>query len=235
MRLSVLKSVLANLLILFILPQAALAQPVTNQRLYDTIPFIPEHFPRRVAQFEKEPVVTGKIVFLGNSITEMGRWDQLTGDPTAINRGISGDITFGVLKRLDDIIKRKPSKIFLLIGINDIGRDIPDAVIADNCRKIVERLQKGTPDTKIYLQSILPVNPTVRNFPQHYDKEGHVIATNKLLKLVAQKTGCTYVNLFPFFLNKDKLMNEKYTLEGLHLNPEGYKVWINYLKEKGYL
>jgi len=61
-------------------------------------------------------------------------------DSTVINRGIGGDITFDVLQRLDDVIKRKPSKLFILIGINDIGKDIPDAVIADNYRKIITRV-----------------------------------------------------------------------------------------------
>ena len=86
-------------------------------------------------KFKSEPMVTGKIVFLGNSITEMGDWKKLTGDSTVINRGIGGDITFGILQRLDEVLNRKPSKIFLLIGINDIGKDIPPAVIADNIKK----------------------------------------------------------------------------------------------------
>ena len=142
---------------------------VTNQHLFDTIPFIPDHYARKAAAFREEPVVTGKIIFLGNSITEGGRWRDLTGDQTVINRGIGGDITFGVLKRLDDIIIRKPTKLFILIGINDIGKDIPDAVIADNCRKIIERVKTESPETVIYLQSLLPLNPDYPGFPQHYD------------------------------------------------------------------
>src|SRR5688572_4929081 len=102
------------LLLLVAFTQLCNAQ-VTNQRLFDTIPFLPEHYARRVAQFEKEPVVTGKIIFLGNSITEGGPWAELTGDRSVINRGIGGDITFSVLARLADIIRRKPSKIFILI------------------------------------------------------------------------------------------------------------------------
>jgi hypothetical protein len=87
------------LFILLLFPLAVQAQSVTNQNVYDTIPFIPEHRPVRLAQFEREPIVTGKIMFLGNSITEMGNWKKVTGDSTVINRGIGGDITFGVLKR----------------------------------------------------------------------------------------------------------------------------------------
>jgi len=70
----------------------------------------------------------------------MGNWKKVTGDSTVINRDIGGDNTYGVLKRLKDITDRQPSKVFLLIGINDIGKDIPDAVIAANDLRIVKEI-----------------------------------------------------------------------------------------------
>ena len=208
---------------------------VTNQRLYDTIPNMPAHYEKRLALFEREPVKTGRIIFLGNSITEMGKWAQLTGDSTLINRGIGGDITFGVLRRLDDVIKRQPTKLFILIGINDIGMDIPDAVIADNYHKIIKTVQKSSPSTKIYVQSILPLNPDVKNFPQHYDKQEHVLRANQLIKKVATDTKSQYVDLFPLFLDSQKRLDAKYTNDGLHLNTAGYELWVKHLKQKGYL
>ena len=210
---------------------------VTNQRLSDTIGFIPEYYPQRVAMFEKEPVVRGRIIFLGNSITQIGDWKKLLNDSTVINRGIAGDVTFGVLNRLDDVTRRQPSKLFLLIGINDIGKDIPDAVIADNIRKIIGRVQAESPSTKIYVQSILPVNPDIPNFPQHYDKQEHVSNTNKLMKKVAIDTHCTYVNIHDLFTDKEERLDEKYTADGLHLTPAGggYQKWVDYLRKQGYL
>lgn len=222
--------------LLFLFPLLIHAQStVTNQRLFDTIPFVPDHYPRRIAQFEKEPVVTGKIIFLGNSITEGGKWAELTGDPTVINRGISGDITFGVLKRMRDITRRQPSKLFILIGINDIGKDIPDAVIADNYRKIIREVQTQSPATKIYVQSILPVNPDYPGFPQHYDKQAHVVHTNQLLRQVAKSMHCRFVNIAPLFMDSQKRMDKKYTIDGLHLNTAGYQKWVTYLKKSGCL
>lgn len=208
---------------------------VTNQRLYDTLSTLPAHNAERAAMFEKEPIVTGKVIFFGNSITEAGKWASLTGDPTVINRGIGGDITFDLLKRSDDIIKRKPSRLFILIGINDISKDIPDAVIADNYRKLVEKIQNQCPSTHIYVQSILPVNNTVLNFPQHYDKAAHIVSTNILLKQMAKELHCTFVDLYPLFLNPGKKLANQYTMDGLHLKPEGYTRWVNYLREKKYL
>lgn len=208
---------------------------VTNQRLFDTIPFIPDHGAKRIALFEKEPVSAGKIIFLGNSITEGGDWRKLTGDNSVINRGIGGDITFGVLKRLPDVIQRKPSKLFILIGINDIGKDIPDAVIADNVRKIIERVKSESPKTLIYIQSILPLNPYVEGFPQHYDKENHVVHTNELLREVVHATKTRFVNLYPLFLDKQQRLDKKFTADGLHLSSIAYEVWVKFLKDTGCL
>ncbi|HVX52527.1 MAG TPA: GDSL-type esterase/lipase family protein [Chitinophagaceae bacterium] len=208
---------------------------VTNQRLFDTIGFIPEHYGPRIEKFKAEPIVPGRIIFLGNSITEMGNWAKLTNDSTAINRGIGGDITFGVLKRLDDVVARKPSKVFLLIGINDIGKDIPDTVITDNIRKIVMIINQGSPATKVYVQSVLPVNPDFKNFPQHYDKEEHVLHVNAILPKVIAQVNCTFVNIFPLFLDGQQRLDANLSIDGLHLNTKGYIIWIDYLKKKGYL
>lgn len=225
------------LAVCLLLPFFSRAQTVTNQRLFDTIGFIPEHYGQRLEVFGQEPVVTGQVVFLGNSITEMGDWKKLTGDTNAVNRGIGGDITFGVLKRLDDVIRRRPAKLFLLIGINDIGKDIPDAVIADNIRKIIVTVQAGSPSTKVYVESILPVNPDVPNFPQHYDKQQHILNTNQLIKKVAAETHCPYVNIHDLFTDKQGRLDAKYTADGLHLTSEGggYEKWIAYLRKSGYL
>jgi len=56
-----------------------------------------------------------------------------------INRGIAGDITFGVLGRLDEVIARKPAKLFIKIGINDISKNIPDEIIVENILTMVRK------------------------------------------------------------------------------------------------
>ncbi|PWT78326.1 MAG: hypothetical protein C5B59_01995 [Bacteroidetes bacterium] len=224
------------LLSLCFIPSIAWSQtPLTNKSVNDTTPNLPDHYVQKMAQFEKEPVATGKIMFVGNSITEGGNWGKLFGDSTIINRGISGDVTFGVLKRMDDITKRKPSKLFLIIGINDISKDIPDVVIADNIRKIIQEIQQKSPSTRIFLENILPVNPDVNNFPQHYDKNQHVIATNLLLKDLASKLNVTFIDTYSFFNDGSGKLRKEFTNEGLHINPAGYEAWAQFLKDNHYL
>lgn len=226
------------LFICLLLPIAGYSQTkVTNQKLTDTIGFLPEYYTARIVKDVKEPVVTGRIIFLGNSITQLGDWKKLLNDTTVLNRGIAGDVTFGVLKRLSEVTRRKPSKLFLLIGINDIGKDIPDAVIANNIRKIILRVQAESPTTQICVQSILPVNPDVLNFPQHYDKQGHILSTNKLIKKVAEDTHCGYADIHSLFMDKEGKLDAKLTFDGLHLKPNGggYETWLAYLHKLGYL
>ena len=223
-------------LLLILLPIFTFAQKKpTNQNLFDTIPFIPEHTLQRLEQFKKEPVTKGGIIFLGNSITEMGNWSKLLNDTTVINRGIGGDVTFGVLKRLDDVTIRQPKKLFILLGINDIGKDIPDSVIAYNYFNIIKQVHIQSPGTKIFVQSILPLNTIHANFPQHYNKAEHIPVVNAMLKAQASALNYTYITLTSLFTDDNGRLKSELTFEGLHLKPEAYVIWVAYLKKLKYL
>ena len=231
---TLLRVLVSNAALLALYASLAGAQLPTTQRLYDTVPTMPELRSSRLAKFESEPVVSGRIIFLGNSITQGGDWAKLTGDSTVINRGIGADLTFGLRTRLADVTRRKPSKLFILIGINDISKDIPDAVIAAQYRALIDSVRAQSPATKIYVQSILPLNPTVRNFPQHYDKQARVVATNRLLRQMARETRATYIDLWPIFVDRENHLDASLTGDGLHLNAAGYERWVRYLKKSGY-
>jgi lysophospholipase L1-like esterase len=217
------------------LPTLSAAQLPTNQRLYDTVTSMPEVRSSRLAKFEAEPVIPGRVIFLGNSITQGGDWAKLTRDSTVVNRGIGADLTFGLRTRLDDVTRRKPSRLFVLIGINDISKDIPDAVIAAEYRALVDSVRAQSPQTKIFVQSILPLNPSVKNFPQHYDKQARVVAVNQLLRQMARATHVTYIDLWPVFIDRQNHLDATLTGDGLHLNQLGYERWVAFLKRKGYL
>ncbi len=206
---------------------------IAQKRSYDTLPNLPEHYTKRLAEFKKQPIVSGKIIMIGNSITEGGDWKKLLKDSTVVNRGISGDVTFGVLNRLDDIIKRKPAKIFLLIGINDLSRNTPDEVILENLFTIVRRLKSGSPTTEIFVQSILPTNEGVKNFiPNFKGKAASIVTINAQLQRYANKMKFTFVDLHTYFLNTSGQMDAKFTTDGLHLNVLGYQHWVGVLRKE---
>ncbi|MGB9898194.1 GDSL-type esterase/lipase family protein, partial [Thermanaerothrix sp.] len=78
------------------------------------------HHEQKCDFFAHHPVKAGDIVFLGDSITDGARWDELFPGLSVKNRGINADTTRGVLARLDSILQGQPAAIFLLIGTNDL-------------------------------------------------------------------------------------------------------------------
>ena len=208
-----------------------------SQATYNGSPYALEHHQKREALFKTEPIVTNKIVFLGDSITEFGDWRKLLDDPTIINRGIAGDTTLGVLNRLDDVIVRQPSKLFVKIGINDISKNVPDDVISENIFTIVKRVRVGSPKTKIFVHSILPTNDAVKaEYPDAFDKNDHVMAVNRQLKKYEKKKGYTFVDLCSQFCDeKGKLVVKYAENDGLHLNADGYALWVRILRKEKYL
>jgi lysophospholipase L1-like esterase len=195
----------------------------------------PAAYKNKVEQFKSYPNTSKDIIFLGNSLTANTDWAELLGLANLKNRGISGDITFGVLERLDEIIEGKPEKVFILIGINDISRNIPDSLILMNHKKMVSRIKAGSPLTKIYLQTLLPTNNTFDKFKNHYNKEQHILGVNEALKKLAVIEKVTLIDLYPHFLDSNKRLDEKYTIDGLHLNVLGYTKWKEVLISGKYL
>ena len=205
--------------------------------VYDTIRYAKEHYQKRITLFNIEKVVKGKIIFLGNSITEFGDWQKLLNDSTVINRGIAGDNTFGVLARLDDVIKREPVKLFIKIGINDISQNIPVEIIVNNISTIIKSVKTKSPATKIYIHSILPTNDQVKNeYPDAYNKNGIVKEVNLQLKQLAKKYKIIYIDINKIFSDQEGKLDNKYAdTDGLHLNDFAYKTWIEFLKRHRYL
>lgn len=204
---------------------------------YDTIRYAKEHYQKRVALFNSEPVQKGSVIFLGNSITEFGNWQTLLNDSSVINRGIAGDNTFGVLARLEDVITRQPDKLFIKIGINDISQNIPVSIIVKNIFTIVEMVKAKSPGTKIYVHSILPTNDNVKDeYPDAFNKNVQINLVNKQLERHAKEKKFIYIDLSKELSDKNGKLDVKYAgPDGLHLNKIGYQTWVNLLKAKKYL
>ena len=198
-----------------------------GQPTWDTIPYGPDYYRGQYEKFKKEPVVKGKVIFVGNSITEDGNWRKLLRDSTVINRGVSGDITFGILNRIDEVAKRQPSKLYLLIGINDIAKNIPDEIIMENIFSIVSKVRGLSPKTIIFVQSILPTNNSFPDSPDHKNKDDHVITINAQLQKYGDRLQYTYVDLYSKFTDSEGRLDAKYTADGLHLNAMGYMHWVD--------
>lgn len=221
------------LVILAVLPIVISGQSID----YSTLRYAEEHHRKRLELFRREPIVKGNVIFLGDSLIEFARWNELLDDPGITNRGIAGDNTFGVLARLDDVITREPSRLFIEVGINDISQNIPTEVIVSNFRTLISRVKAGSPKTEIYVFSILPTNDDVKDkYPDAYNKNAQVISVNKELKMTAKNEGASYVDLNKKVRDKFGKLDKKFARpDGLHLNRVGYDVWAGLLKTKKYL
>ena len=106
---------------------------------------------------------------------------------------------------------------------------------SSNYKKIVERIKKESPKTKIYFQTLLPVNNEFTQFKNHYNKDEHILFINSEIKKLATAEGITVIDLYPHFLDAGNKLDKKYTMDGLHLNAAGYRVWSEILKKGRYL
>lgn len=201
------------------------ADSVFRNYLYDT----------RTMYFNQLPAKKGAFVFWGDSITQWGDWSEFTGNAFALNRGIAGDNTYGLLNRVDEVLRHAPSKIFIMIGTNDINIHIPLSVSINNYEKIITYIKKQSPNTIIFIQSVLPVNNQLINRNYYIGANESIQAMNQCLDSLASKHHVVYVNLYKHFLDSAAQMDAAYTYDGLHLNGTGYMKWVSILKKSKYL
>ena len=214
----------------FICALFAVLPAVAQQKSYSTTYY------QRATLFEVLPVSSDDIVFLGNSITNGAEWCELFDDPHVKNRGISGDTTDGVYDRLAPIVDGRPKKIFLMIGVNDLARGRTTGEIADGIRAIAERIRTESPSTRLYLQSMLPVNDCYGRFEGHTSRYAQVAEINAEIQRIASDVNAVYIDLYSRFVEPESgKMRRELTNDGLHLLGAGYLLWrdivTSYVKE----
>lgn len=184
-----------------------------------------DYYYQRKSLFAELPVTSEDIVFFGNSLTNGGRWHEIFDNPNIKNRGIVGDIVQGLYDRADLILNGQPKKIFLLIGTNDISHHVGADSIAKALDKLITRIKKDCPNTQLYLQSLLPYNNDFKRYKNLFGEEKTVLEGNVLYEQVARKHNVTWINLFPWFADRECKLCKELTNDGVHLKENGYKIW----------
>jgi lysophospholipase L1-like esterase len=181
--------------------------------------FAEDHNERRQTQFaELSP--HGGIVFLGDSITEGGIWDELFERRDVWNRGVSGNTTAHLLERLDTIVAIEPRQIFLMIGVNDLNRDVPPARTEQNYREILDTLARRLPECRVVVQSVLPVAPD-----WIYTSNREIRSLNETIARNAGERGLVLVDLHTRFADDDGNLPSALTNDGIHLLGPAYSIW----------
>jgi lysophospholipase L1-like esterase len=199
--------------------------------LYKTVNAVPysyadnAQYTQRETLFEASPSTHADIIFIGDSITARGEWQEFFPDKIVLNRGIDSDVTEGVYNRLDTIIDKQPDKIFLMIGINDIRQGIDKNVTLDFYAKILDKLTDNLSDCTIYVQSILPVNSSTGI------DNCNVQALNTAIKALADERSLTYIDLYSLLADTNNDLPKDYSIDGVHMTGDGYSIWIEALKK----
>lgn len=166
------------------------------------------------------------IVFFGDSITNGYNVEEFFPKRNVINSGISGNITENLLERMDDVYKYNPSKVFLLIGINDLNRGYSSDEILSNMQKIINNIKTHRKYTKIYIESIYPINRNVfedKDYSFNEDITNDTIKEiNDKIKNMCKENNVEYVDVFNNLLDEEGNLKDIYTKEGLHLSDLGY-------------
>lgn len=181
-----------------------------------------------------ETIVDENILFLGDSITEMYHLDDYYEDYHVVNSGVGGNTTQDILDDMEGRVYRyNPSKVFLLIGTNDMCLDKYKDDIPEHIQEIISLIKKNRKYAKIYIESIYPINNTDDDKINHKhvsDRTNeHIKELNKEIKKIAKEEGITYINMYDILVDEDNQLNIDYTDEGLHISEKGYDVITNEL------
>ena len=179
----------------------------------------------RVGYGKLDIAANSKTVFLGDSITFQEDWNVLFGVSNIANFGISGNTTDDILARLDAAVASHPQKLFLMIGVNDLrtGKDVP--YVFANYEKIVSEIRSASPDTKIYIESVLPVDNNIAGPTFGVIDAQKIINLNSQIKALADGNKIQFLDLYPNFCGTDNKLYVAYAKDGLHLNSHGYAEW----------
>ncbi len=160
------------------------------------------------------------IVFLGDSITYGGEWDEYFKDLNVYSIAVPGDSVEEILCKVDMVSSLKPEKIFIMVGTNNISRIGYGNTISQKYEELIIELQNKT-SARIFIQSVLPVREPSGLSNTRIDK------ANDIIKNIAERYSCVYVNLHDEFSNENGELQLEYSSDGCHINESGYIKWVS--------
>ena len=181
---------------------------------------------RRLDAMEASQLGRADIVFLGDSITHEGMWDEYFPNRLTVNRGVSGDRVQQVIARFDDVARMQPDKLFLMIGVNDLNNGASTDSIIRQYEVLFNLFEEYIPYTEIYIQSVLPTNEEWLFSINIKD----IDILNAFLISTAKERGYRYIDVAALFADDSGYLDPAYSNDGIHLAGEAYKLWANLLR-----
>lgn len=173
----------------------------------------------------------GSVLFAGSSLMEMFPVEKFSEKlpVTVYNRGVGGFVTDELLENLDVcILDLEPRKLFINIGTNDLS-DASRSLdkVMENYAEILTRVRAALPDLKLYIMAYYPVNydaaaPEIKECLKIRSNEKINQANSRLLQLAVRFDG-TFINVNSPLMDKQGRLKAEYTIEGMHINEDGYR------------
>lgn len=167
------------------------------------------------------------IIFFGDSLTARYDLEKFYSNKYIINKGINGNQTEDLLNRIDeDVYEYNPSKVILLIGINDLINEVDAKDVLLNIETIINEIRFNRPSAKIYVESLYPVDEQTINAKKG---ENQVDVFNKDIKTLngeiekmCKSNSVTYINMFDILVDNEGKLKKMYSKDGIHLTNLGY-------------
>lgn len=198
-------------------------------------------------ELKKKPYDPGRVVFMGDSITDFWKLAKYFPNKPYVNRGISGQTTPQMLVRMyPDVIVHKPVAMVVLAGINDVSQNTGPStaeMVEQNLMAMTDIAKQN--GIKVFLCSVLPVSdygfykakasgklPSYMKTPvtaTHPPED--VLELNNWMKSYAKKVDAIYVDYFTAMVDEKGFLKENLSEDGIHPNAEGYEIMTKIVGE----
>lgn len=127
--------------------------------------------------------------------------------------------------------RRRYGKIYIMLGINELGTGTADSFI-DKYKQIIDRIRELQPEAVIFIQGIMKVTKEYSELSDYIHNED-IDERNERLALLADGQQVIYLDINPLLCNENGDLHEEYTSDGVHLKAEYMSVWVDFLKKYG--
>ena len=135
----------------------------------------------------------------------------------------------GVVDVWATIADRQPGKMYITLGTNALMAMDP-AEFIESYYQLVAKIRQTSPNTTIYITTIPPTSSAYAAKEERLSKE-RIQQANDLIAKMCREENLTLINLYDVVMGADGYLNEDINSDGIHMTPEGYKMWLNYLIE----
>jgi lysophospholipase L1-like esterase len=172
------------------------------------------------------PSVEGRVVFLGDSITDWWNLAKYFPGKPYVNRGIGGQTTVQMLARMHrDVIRIHPAAFILLAGTNDIaGIPGPEALetVKDNVRAMCELA--ASHNIKIILCLLTPVSDYGKRKQTEQRSPADIVRLNHWIESYARDIHAEVADYYAALVDDKGMLREGFSEDGLHPNARGYEL-----------